>query len=188
MAKELTHIRYLKSLKACSRAIGFARGYNTLQEAWDACDRPGWLLWLLTKQASGIGSASRKAVAYAAAQCARAGLKFTEDPRVLACIYTTEGYIRGENKLEDVIEAAGSAANAYAAAYGSDAAYAAAYAAAAASAVTTYPSYASFAAYAAEPSGQAHFLDCANIIRQLFPKIRMGRWVVKPTNKGGQHD
>ena len=37
----------LTKLGACSNAKDFARGFKTPQEAWDACDRVDWLLWLL---------------------------------------------------------------------------------------------------------------------------------------------
>lgn len=42
---ELT--KSLKHIGACSEAIEWAKPYDTLQAAWDACDRSDWMLWLL---------------------------------------------------------------------------------------------------------------------------------------------
>ena len=39
-------IRLLKHAGACREAVEWAKPYATLQEAWDACERPDWMLWL----------------------------------------------------------------------------------------------------------------------------------------------
>ena len=201
MKKEPKHIRYLKSINACGDSITFASNYKTIQETWDACERPDWLFWLLGKQARGVGSDSRNRIVFAAAQCARTALKYTKDPRVLSCILTVEGYTRGENTIEEVRTARADAAAAYAAAYAdaADAAYAAAYAYAAAAAAAAADADAAYAAAAAaadaayaaaaaaaaayaaaDAARQACLKNCAKIIKDLFPIIRMGRWVEGP--------
>ena len=43
------HIAYLKSLRACSEATAFAEQYGSMQEAWEACRRPDWMMWLLSR-------------------------------------------------------------------------------------------------------------------------------------------
>ena len=42
------HIAYLKSLQACSESIAYAEQYDSMREAWEACRRPDWMLWLLS--------------------------------------------------------------------------------------------------------------------------------------------
>lgn len=39
--------RKLKKLGACAEAIAFAKGFETPQEAWDACERGDWMLWII---------------------------------------------------------------------------------------------------------------------------------------------
>lgn len=197
------HVKYLKSINACSAAVVFAKKYNTMQEVWNACNRLDWLFWLLTKQALGIGSDSRKAITFAAAQCARTALKYTKDPKVLARILTIEGYTRGENTIgqimltrdaavyatadaaADAVDAAAyAAANAAAAAAtAADAAvYAAVYAADAA-AYAAADAAADAAVYAASSARLACLLECVEIIKTLFPVIKCGKWVANPNYK-----
>ena len=41
----MTFKEYLESMNACQEAIDWAGG-KTLDEAWQTCDRPDWMLWL----------------------------------------------------------------------------------------------------------------------------------------------
>jgi hypothetical protein len=41
------HMVLLRGLPACRPGLRFARQYDSLQAAWEACDRPDWMLWLL---------------------------------------------------------------------------------------------------------------------------------------------
>ena len=41
------HIEYLHSLGACDDAIKFADKHLSLKSAWEVCQRPDWMLWLL---------------------------------------------------------------------------------------------------------------------------------------------
>jgi hypothetical protein len=45
--------RYLESLGASKEVIRWARKYKTLASAWDACQEPYWMLWLLKKALPG---------------------------------------------------------------------------------------------------------------------------------------
>jgi len=38
----------LEMLDACITAVEWAKAHPTLAEAWDACDRPDWMLWLIS--------------------------------------------------------------------------------------------------------------------------------------------
>ena len=39
--------RRLKQLSACAEAVTWARDHDSLQAAWDACQRGDWMVWLL---------------------------------------------------------------------------------------------------------------------------------------------
>ncbi len=116
------HVEKLNELRACSDAVSFASNHHTAQAGWDACERGDWMLWLLGKQSGAPESAGRKQLVLIACECARLALPYTKDPRVLACIETTEKWTRGEATIEDVRAARRAAyAAAAAAAYAADA-------------------------------------------------------------------
>jgi len=144
-----TQLKKLKKLHPCGEAVVFVGKFETLQEAWNKCERGDWMLWLLGKMSGGPRSKSRKEVVLIACQCARLSLKYVPkgEKRPLIAIETAEKWVKGEATLQQVRDAAyadADAAYAYA-----DAAYAAAYAAAAAAAADDAYAYAAYAAYAA---------------------------------------
>ena len=141
----------LIAMDACPDAVDWARGYDSLDSAWSACERGDWMLWLAERF-----GADNKTLVLAACDCARLALPYTSDPRVLACIETTERWARGEATLEELSAArAAASAAAWAA---SDAARAAERAAAWATSDA-----ARAAAWAAAPS------KCADVARKHFP-------------------
>lgn len=128
----------LAELGACSEARQWAASLpdgTTPAQAWAACERGDWLLWLATK--AGV---DRRIVVCAACACARPALslweaRFPRDQRPRVAIETAEAWSRGEVSLGAVRAAARDAAYAYAAHAAGDA-YAAAAAAAAVQSVT----------------------------------------------------
>ena len=148
------HIIKLKRLKACQEAIDYAKGFETLQDAWNACERGDWMLWLVGKQSGKPGSKKRKLLVLTACKCARLSLKYVAkgENRPLKAIETAEGWARGENTLDEVMSAA-SAANA------------------ASAASAAYASYAAAAASAAATAKKDTLKKCANIVRKNYPKI-----------------
>jgi hypothetical protein len=92
-----THIKYLKSLKACDEAIEFASDYSTLSEAYAACTRPAWLFWL-----AGRTGVSRRDIVLAACACARTVIPFATRPEALIAIETAEAWCRAEPSTEQV--------------------------------------------------------------------------------------
>lgn len=70
------HVAELLDLRACSDAVSFADGFQSLQAAWDACERGDWMLWLAGKRAGARarGSEKRKQLVLAACACARLAL------------------------------------------------------------------------------------------------------------------
>ena len=145
-----TPVSLLSKLGACSEAVAYAETQPDLETAWLNCERGDWLLWFAAKR-----NVPRPQLVLAACACARQALPYTTDPRVLACIETTERWAHGEAALDDVRKAR---ADAYA--YAANAAYAAAAAAYAAA----YSAYAA-AAYAAAAERKWQ----ADEIRKLVP-------------------
>lgn len=114
----------LTKLRACEPARTFASQFLTLQDAWDTCDRPAWLLWFAGRQCVPTASIAR-----IACECARLALHHTKDPRVLRCIEATEAFLDGKADRFEVYyadDAARAAEAAEAAAYHAEAARAAA--------------------------------------------------------------
>ncbi len=162
----VTWIVPLKKLRPCSDAVEWAKTFGALDDAWKACERGDWMLWLLGKQAGPPESDSRKKLVLTACACARLALPHVKkgDRRSLKAIETAEAWARGDTgvTLQMVRDAA--AADAYAAAYAA-AAYAAAYAA-------TYAAYAAYAA--ADAAARKSILaKCADIVREHYPSITL---------------
>ena len=67
--------RLLIKLGACSDAVEWAKPYG-LQEAWERCKRPEWMLWLVDRMSERAGWPSRKEGVLAACACARTTLKY----------------------------------------------------------------------------------------------------------------
>jgi len=177
------HVKFLKTLNACHGAVEYAGRFDTLQDAWNACERGDWMLWLVGKLSGEPGSDSRKKLVGVACQCARTALQHVpagEDrPRI--AIETAEKYVQGGATLDEVRAAANAYAAADAAAYATYAAadaatYAAADAAADAAAYATYAAAAAYAAaYATYADAAAYaaarkqvISECANIIRENY--------------------
>jgi len=163
-----TWTRKLKLLGACSEAVDWCQRYDSLNDAWQVCERGDWMLWLVGRLSGEPGSDARKKLVLTACQCARLSLKYVKEGelRPLKAIETAEKWARGEDgiTLDDVQKAAAAtyaanAAYAAAATYAANAAYAA-YAAA-------YAAYA--AAYAAYAARKSILKQCADIVRQSYP-------------------
>ena len=168
-----SYICRIEAMDACQDALDWLReqDHPTLQGAWDVCERADWMLWYAGKQAGGQGSTSRRRIVLAACECARTALpiwakEHPDDNRPLFAIETAEAWARGGRgapNLEDVRDAAASAADAAAAA-------AAAYAASAAAAYA-----ADAAAYAADAAADAAvrrsaLKEMADTVRKHYPK------------------
>ena len=164
---------------ACKKAVIWARTQESTQQAWDACERGDWMLWLLARW-----NADRKKLVLAACECARLALKYVPkgEKRPLRAIETTERWAKGQATLKEVKSAAAAAYAAYAAylvtpayiAYAAYAAYAAAiaYAAGAANAVADA---AAAATTISSTACDSLLLEEAKIVRKYFPKYPKSR-------------
>ena len=148
---------------ACSEALAWLRTQPDAATAWEACERPDWLIWWLKRQPA----TDRKTLVRIACACARTALRFVpkDEERPRLAIETTERWLVGSATIEEVRTAAvaaaydaadadadAAAAAAYAAAYAD--AYAGAYAYAAAAAAADAYAYAAVA-YAAAADAAA---------------------------------
>jgi len=175
----------LNRYNACKEAKDWAKDYQTLAEAWEACPRGDWMLWLAAR----AELCTQQELVLAACACARLALTDVRkgEMRPLVAIETTERWARDEDgvTLKDVRKAA--AASYAASAYVASATYAAAdaadavsaaYAAYAASYAASYTAYAASyaasyavdAAYAAADAAAAAIqtktlATCAAIVR-----------------------
>jgi hypothetical protein len=153
---------------ACSEAIEWAKQYRSPIDAWNACDRGDWMLWVAGKLSGKPLSKKRKLLTLAKCECARLALNFVpkDEKRPLRAIQTAEAWAKGNDRgttIEDVMFAASAAAYA---------AYANAYAnasSAAASAAAYANAYA--AANASAAAEKIRVLKiCADIMRKHYPK------------------
>ncbi len=174
--------RTIKRMEPCGDALEWAEGYDTIEEAWEKCERGDWMLWLLEKLSGDPKSEARKKLVLIACRCARLSLPCVKkgEKRPRKAIETAEAWAHGGVgvTLEDVRTAAAAAYAAYAAAYAAAAyaAYAAAYAAYAAHAAAYAAHAAAYAAYAAADATDAAdarwstLKKCADIVREYYPE------------------
>ena len=96
----------LERLNACKEAVEWAEGFPSLQDAWEACERGDWMLWLAGKYCR--SKEDRKPLVLAACGCARLALPFVEEgeERPLKAIETVEAWTRGEATIQQVRDAA----------------------------------------------------------------------------------
>ena len=174
-------ITQLESFDACIKAQIFVEKFPTAQAAWDACERPDWLLFYIERAKP---ANFEKNLRLAAADIAESVLhiwqaQYPNDQRPARAIEVARAFAEGratEAELQEARQSATAcaayAAAAYAAAaYADAAAIATAYVATYADAAdAAYAAAAAYAAYATESSTTQHVTNC-NIIRKHFPTI-----------------
>jgi hypothetical protein len=190
---------YLHKLSACKEAREWAAQYDTLDEAWSACPKGDWMLWLWGRYCGESFDDRRRPLVLATIECARLALPFFErkrpnDRRPREALDIAERWGRGgavtQQEIEDAADdardaayaayaAASAAASASAANASAYAAYAAAYAsyaddastAARASAAAAYAAFVSADAASSDAAASRASLlaQCADIVRRHMP-------------------
>ena len=162
----------LKKLEACNSAIEWV-GNKTTKQAWDACEKGSWMLWLISKTNPKVSLPMRKKLVLCACDIAETSLKHVKagETRPAEAIRLARAWANGEKVTQQEVETAAYAANAAYSAYAANAANAAANAAYAAAnaANAAYSANAANAAYAAANAAYAE------IVRKYFktcPKIK----------------
>ena len=167
----------LHTLGACSDAISWAETFDTLQAAWDVCERGDWMFWLVGRVSGPVGSASRRKCVLVATKCARLAwphVREQDRPVVQACYDACEAYGLGDPTvfLDDVRRAARAVwAAARVAADAAVAAEAAARVAAEAAARAAVAAVAAWGAVAAVAAEAAVLKQCADILRKHYPIV-----------------
>jgi hypothetical protein len=103
----------LARLGACEDAAAWAKGFKgTARQAWLACERGDWLMWLCARL-----EVDRKLVVTAACDCAEPALKYVRagEDRPRKAIETARAWVRGEATIAEVRAAAAADAAAAAA-------------------------------------------------------------------------
>ncbi len=176
----------LRTLRACKNAVDWLKSsdYDSLQSAWNACERPDWMLWLLYR----LG-ADRKLMVTLACDCAETALpiwhkRYPKDDRPAHCIAVTRRWVLGTATIEEVREArrecfAAAYADADAADADATAAYADADAAVAAAADAAYAAYADAAAAVAAAVADAAYAYAADAAARKKANRRMSSLIRK---------
>lgn len=113
---------------ACEDAIEFRKGFETFQEAWAACPRGDWMLWIAKRL-----DVDLKTLTLAKVKCASTVRHLMKDERSIKALDVALLFAEGKATREELDADAADADAAYASAYAAYAS-AAAYAAASASA------------------------------------------------------
>ena len=82
---------WLKNEGACRKSCPWARG-KSLQEAWEKCPRPEWMLWWLKK----LGYDDARELRLFACWCVRQVWDAVTDPQCRVAVEVAERYARGE--------------------------------------------------------------------------------------------
>jgi len=156
--------QFLKDNDACQPAQDWAKD-KSLQEIWDTCDQPNWLIWLLKKLEFKTRTFQELGIMFA-----ESVTNLMRDERSKEAVLDLRRWLNGQQvdlmmvkrSARAAYAAADAADAAYAAADAADAAYAAAYATAyAADAAATAAAYAT----AATAAAYATAATAADIIR-----------------------
>jgi hypothetical protein len=167
-------VELLRKLGCCEEALEWAEQQPSRKAAWTACERGDWMLWLLSRLSGPPNSKSQKRFVACCCDVAELALPYAgkNEALCLKTLRSARAYVRGEQTLSDVREAAYAARAARAARAAAYAAYAAAYAAEDAAYAARAVCAAVYAAVGKETLRQA-----ANIVRQHYPNPpRLERW------------
>jgi hypothetical protein len=175
---EKPFIKRLMQLAACPEAIQWARQFDTLQAAWDVCQRGDWMLWLLGRTCGEWGSPAHRRVVGLSCKVARLSKPGRKSLTILRLV---EAFAAGQpisrTELKAAAESARAAAysaqaaeSAWPAAYSAEAAESAWAAAYSAQATASSAQAAASSAQAAASSARAvRLAEIADMIRDAVP-------------------
>lgn len=160
----------IEKYNPCQEAVRFRKEFDSFQEAWEACPRGDWMLWIAQRVGVDLRTLTR-----AKALCALTVKHLMKDERSVRACEVSLKFADGEATLEELAAAVYAAASAvYAAA--SAATYAAAYAAYAAANRYRYTDVAIYAASAtiyasAINTGRENQKQTADICRENLTEV-----------------
>src|SRR5690606_7247773 len=148
----------IEKYRPCTEALRFRMQYNSFQEAWQACHRGDWMLWIAQRVGVDLRTLTR-----AKALCALTVRHLMKDERSIKACEVAIKFADGEATREELDAAAddadAAAYAAYAAAHAADDAAYAAYAADDAAYVAAYSAHAAYAAADAAAYAAAYAAD-----------------------------
>ena len=171
-------IELAERLSACPESMEFVSQFDTIEEAWNACLRGDWMLWVAAKLHVDL-----QTLTLAKGLCANTARHLMKDPRSMGAVDAAIAFGRGEIDRKVLDAAAHAAAAAYDAAYdaayvhsayvrAAAAAYAAAYAAADTADTAAAAAYgAAYAAAAAAATGKQNRQQTADICRKILTEV-----------------
>src|SRR3972149_6910811 len=97
---------FAQSRDACPEALRWLKTQASPRAAWDACERPDWMIWLAARR-----GVDHKVLARIACDCARTALRFVPagEDRPRLAIEATERWIVGAAAATDAAYAAAAA-------------------------------------------------------------------------------
>jgi hypothetical protein len=78
--------KFLTSLGACKEVVEWAKDYASLEEAWNACERADWMMWLLAKMAGKKGWPIKREIVSLACDFAQDALPVFEQTYSESCV------------------------------------------------------------------------------------------------------
>ena len=105
----MKHVDYLESLNACEEAVDYAKGFATLQSAWDACARGDWMLWLIGRTIDLSDESALRTFTLAKARCAKLAYHLMKDERSRNAVKVAEQFGLGNTTRQELDFAAASA-------------------------------------------------------------------------------
>ena len=99
----------IENYHACLAAVEYRKQFDTFEQAWNACERGDWMLWIAAK----VG-VDKRILTLAKGLCAETVIHLMKDERSIKAVKTAIAYGKGEATDEELPAAA---ADADAAAY-----------------------------------------------------------------------
>jgi len=171
----------LESIEACPEARWWV-GERSLAAAWEDCERPDWMLWLVAKMMGQEGWPEHHQTVLAVCAIAEAVLPVFEafcpdDPRPRVALATARAWTNGKATLEEVQIAAKAAYSA------ADAAHTTYNARPATAAYAAF--YASHSVYATSYSVAAAYAKVSTISRRALAQLVRDNLTVPVAGRGG---
>jgi len=98
-------VKWCRKHGACEEAVRWIAQYDTLEEAWENCDRADWMLWAL----KAIDYKNDKQLRLYACKCARDVWDKMTDERSRNAVRVAERYARGKATDEELSAACSAA-------------------------------------------------------------------------------
>jgi hypothetical protein len=148
----------LTQFDPCEDALIFYNNYDSFEDAWNACPRGDWILWIAAKL-----KVDHRILTLAKSRCARTVIHLMEDERSMNAVEVSELYGLGKASKEELMKATKGAKKAYISYAASAAFSAAAFSAAFSDEAAFYSAAAAFSAadFSAAFSAAADFSAAA---------------------------